>query len=162
MKLKLITTALTLALGSASLYAQSVDVHNAWVRSTVPGQKGTGAFMSLTAQESTELVSVSTPVAGVAEVHEMKMEGDVMKMRALPGLALPAGKRVELKPGSYHLMLMDLKQPLPKDTSVPLVLHFRNAKGVQSRLELSVPVRTLAPDAGAAKADPHAAGHTHR
>lgn len=160
MKLKLIATALTLALGSASLYAQSVDVRNAWVRSTVPGQKGTGAFMTLTASEATRLVSVDSPVAGVAEVHEMKMDGDVMKMRALPGLDLPAGKRVELKPGSYHLMLMDLKQPLSKDTSVPLVLHFRNAKGVQSQLELSVPVRTLAPGTGAAKADPHA-GHTH-
>lgn len=161
MKIKLMTAALTLALGSASLYAQSVDVQNAWVRSTVPGQKGTGAFMSLTAQESTQLVRVDSPVAGVAEVHEMKMEGDIMKMRALPGLELPAGKTVELKPGSYHLMLMDLKQPLPRDTSVPLVLHFRNAKGVQSRLELSVPVRALAPQTGAAKADPHA-GHTHQ
>jgi copper(I)-binding protein len=161
-KLKFIVTALSLALGSACLHAQSVDVQNAWVRSTVPGQKGTGAFMSLTAQESIRLVGVDSPVAGVAEVHEMKMEGDVMKMRALPGLDLPAGKRVELRPGGYHLMLMDLKQSLPRDTSVPLVLHFRNAKGVQSRLELSVPVRTLAPAAGAAadKADPHGA-HTY-
>lgn len=144
-QLKFIVTALILALGSASLYAQSVDVRNAWVRGTVPGQRGTGAFMSLTAQETTRLVGVDSPVAGVAEVHEMKMEGDVMKMRPLPLLELPAGKTVELKPGSYHLMLMDLKQTLPKDTSVPLVLHFRNAQGVQSRLELSVPVRTLAP-----------------
>ncbi|MDQ3059822.1 MAG: copper chaperone PCu(A)C [Pseudomonadota bacterium] len=159
-QLKFIATALTLtlALGSACLHAQTVEVHNAWVRSTVPGQKGTGAFMSLTAQESTRLVGIDSPVAGVAEVHEMKMEGDVMKMRALPGLDLPAGKRVEFKPGSYHVMLMDLKQPLPKDTSVPLVLRFKNAKGVQSQLDLSVPVRTVAPDAG--KAHPHGA-HSH-
>lgn len=162
MKLKLIATALTLALGSACLHAQTVDVRNAWVRSTVPGQKGTGAFMSLTAQENTRLVRVDSPVAGVAEVHEMKMDGDVMKMRALPGLDLPAGKTIELKSGSYHLMLMDLKQPLPKDTTVPLVLHLKNAKGVESRLELTVPVQTVAPrTATGAAAAPGKAGHTH-
>lgn len=156
MKLKLFA-ALSLVLGSACLQAQTVDVQNAWIRSTVAGQQGTGAFMTITASEATELVGAASPVAGVAEVHEMKMEGDVMKMRALPVLALPAGKAVELKPGSYHLMLMDLKQPLAKDSSVPLVLRFKNAKGVQSQLALSVPVRTMAPGA-AAKADPHA-GH---
>jgi copper(I)-binding protein len=156
MKLKLFA-ALSLVLGSACLQAQTVDVQNAWIRGTVAGQQGTGAFMTLTASEATELVGAASPVAGVAEVHEMKMDGDVMKMRALPVLALPAGKAVELKPGSYHLMLMDLKQPLAKDSSVPLVLRFKNAKGVHSQLALSVPVRMMAPGA-AAKADPHA-GH---
>ena len=68
-----------------------------------------------------------------------------MKMRAMPQLDLPAGKAVELKPGGYHVMLMDLKQPLIKDTKVPLTLTFKDAKGVQSKLELSVPVSTLAP-----------------
>ena len=150
--------AAVLALGGASLYAQTLDVKDAWVRSTVPGQQGTGAFMKLTSRDGATLVGVTTPVAGVAEVHEMKMEGDVMKMRALPGLDLPAGKTVELKPGSYHLMLMDLRQPLPKDTSVPLVLHLKNAGGVQSQLELSVPVRAVAP--GASPADQHGM-HTH-
>lgn len=155
MKLKLFA-ALSLLLGSACLHAQTVDVQNAWIRSTVAGQQGTGAFMTLTASEATELVGVASPVAGVAEVHEMKMDGDVMKMRALPVLALSAGKAVELKPGSYHLMLMDLKQPLARDSSVPLVLHFKNAKGVHSQLALSVPVRMMAPGA-AAKAGPHGA-----
>lgn len=161
MKLKLITAALSLALGSACLHAQSVDVRNAWVRSTVHGQKGTGAFMSLTARESTQLVGVSSPVAGVAEVHEMKMDGDVMRMRPLAALELPAGKTVELKPGSYHLMLMDLKQPLPKDTSVPLVLRFRTVGGAQSQLELNVPVSTLAPNIAPAAAQPPGAHGMH-
>jgi periplasmic copper chaperone A len=115
-------------------------VEGAWVRSSVPGQQGTGAFMRLTAKEATQLVGASTPVAGVAEVHEMKMEGDVMRMRAADKLELPAGKTIELKPGGYHIMLQDLKQPLAKDSSVPLTLLFRNAKGVESRLELKVPV----------------------
>lgn len=157
MKFKFFVAGLSLALSSACLHAQTVDVQNAWIRSTVAGQQGTGAFMTLTASEAVELVGAASPVAGVAEVHEMKMDGDVMRMRALPVLALPAGKAVELKPGSYHLMLMDLKQPLLKDTRVPLVLRFKNAKGVQSELALSVPVRIAAPGASAAKADPHEA-----
>jgi copper(I)-binding protein len=73
--------------------------------------------MSITAKDGARLVGASSPVAGVAEVHEMKMDGDVMKMRAVEGgLELPAGKTVELKPGGYHVMLMDLKAPLPKDS----------------------------------------------
>nr|WP_083336784.1 copper chaperone PCu(A)C [Polaromonas sp. JS666] len=145
----------SLALGSAAALAQTaaVKVDGAWARATVQGQKGTGAFMSLTASEATRLVGVSSPVAGVAEVHEMKMEGDVMKMRALPSLELPAGKKVELKPGGYHLMLMDLKAPLAKDSTVPLTLLFKDAKGVESKLELKLPVGTAAPGAAGAAAE---------
>lgn len=129
----------------ASAWAQSVDVQGAWARGTVQGQKATGAFMVLTAKENTRLVAVASPVAAVAEVHEMAMEGDVMKMRAIPGLDLPAGKAVELKPGGYHVMLMDLKLPLQKDTTIPLTLTFKNAKGVESKSELKVPVTMAAP-----------------
>jgi len=139
----------SLALGSLAAQAQNapVQVDGAWARATVQGQRGTGAFMSLTAKDATRLVGVSSPVAGVAEVHEMKMEGDVMKMRALPSLDLPAGKKVELKPGGYHVMLMELKAPLAKDSTVPVTLLFKDAKGVESRLELKLPVATTAPGA---------------
>jgi periplasmic copper chaperone A len=123
----------------------NVDVKDAWVRSTVPGQMGTGAFMKITAKAGTQLVGVSSPVAAVGEVHEMKMDGDIMKMRAVPALDLPAGKTVELKPGGYHVMLMDLKQPLMKDSKVPVTLTFKDAKGVQSKLELSLPVSANPP-----------------
>ena len=139
------------ALLAGTAYAQTVDVKDAWVRTSVPGQKATGAFMKLTAKDGAKLVAASSPVAGVTEVHEMKMEGDIMKMKAVAGgLDLPAGKTVELKPGSYHLMLMDLKAALPKDSTVPLTLVFKDAKGVQSRLELKVPV-AAAPMASAHK-----------
>jgi copper(I)-binding protein/uncharacterized protein YcnI len=125
-----------------------VELRDAWVRSTVPGQQGSGAFMKLTAKAATRLVGISTPVAAVAEVHEMKMEGDVMRMRALPGgLELPAGKTVELKSGGYHLMLMELKQTLTPGSTVPLTLVFKDARGVQSRLEVRLPVATVAPTA---------------
>ena len=131
---------------AAGAQAQTIDVKNAWVRATVQGQKATGAFMQITAPAATTLVSVSTPVAAVAEVHEMKMDGDVMRMRPLTkGLELPAGKAVQLQPGGYHLMLMDLKLPLQKDTTIPITLTLQNSKGVQSTQELRVPVLTAAP-----------------
>lgn len=153
---RLIRTLILIAtLGSACAWAQ-VKVEQAWARATVQGQKATGAFMKLTAPQATQLVAVSTPVAGVAEVHEMKMDGGVMKMRALPALDLPANQSIELKPGGHHLMLMDLKAPLAKDTSVALTLTFRDAKGVETKQQLSVPVGTAMP----AQAHGHG-GHTH-
>ena len=149
-------TLAALSLLAAAAHAQAVDVQNAWARATVQGQKATGAFMTLTAPSAAKLVAVSSPVAGVAEVHEMKMEGNVMQMRALTsGLDLPAGKAVDLKPGGYHVMLMDLKLPLQKDTTIPLTLVFKDAKGVESKKELKVPVSQVAPAGAAAPAAAH-------
>ena len=137
--------AATLLLAGAALHAQDIQVTDAWVRSTVQGQMGSGAFMKLTSKNGAKLVGVTTPVAGVAEVHEMKMDGDVMKMRAIPALDLPAGKTVELKPGGFHVMLMELRKALPKNSTVPMTLMFKDARGVDSKLEIKVPVSTLAP-----------------
>jgi copper(I)-binding protein len=134
----------------ASAQAQPA-VEQAWVRASVPGQQATGAFMRITAPEPLQLVGASSPVAGVTEVHEMKMEGDVMRMRPSGPVDLPAGKPFELKPGGYHIMLQDLKQPLKAGASVPITLVFRNPKGVESRVEVRAPV-ALQPPAGAAAA----------
>ena len=143
---KHLITAAIATVFAASAFAQNVTVTDAWARATVQGQKATGAFMKITAKDNAKLVSASSPVAGVVEIHEMKMEKDVMKMAALPnGLDLPAGKAVELKPGGYHVMLMDLKAPLAKDTSVPMTLTFQDAKGVKSNVELKVQVGMQAP-----------------
>ena len=145
------TLFLTVLMGFVSPHVAARDnladvaVQNAWVRTTVPGQKASGAFMTLTAKADLQLVGVSTPVAGVSEVHEMKMTGDIMQMRAVPSLALPAGKAVTLRPGGYHIMLLDLKTALPKDTTVPMTLLFKDVKGAQSQLQLTVPVRVTAP-----------------
>lgn len=159
----LISGVLAMGLPHANSGTLNIDVKDAWVRSTVPGQMGTGAFMKITAKAGTQLVGVSSPVAGVGEVHEMKMDKDIMRMRAMPALDLPAGKTIELKPGGYHVMLMDLKQPLLKDSKVPLTLLFKDAKGVQSKLVLTLPVSNIAPGASTVvapngatgKADPH-------
>jgi copper(I)-binding protein len=109
-----------------------------------------GALVALNAMAQAPAVKI-----GVAEIHEMKMEGDVMRMRAIAALDLPAGKSVALRPGGYHLMLMDLKQPLVKDTQVPVTLRFADAQGKTSEMQLSLPIALTAP-AGAPKA---AAGH---
>ena len=119
----------------------TVDVRDGWVRQSVPGQSGTGAFMKLTSPTGAKLVGISTPAAGVAEVHEMKMEGDTMKMRELAGgLDLPAGQTVELKPGGYHVMMMDLKGALAKGATVPMTLSFQDAKGAKTTLDVTLPV----------------------
>ena len=160
MKLKLWVT--VAALGATWLVpvaAQEVEIRDAWVRASVPGQKASGAFMTLTARDGAKLVGVSSPVAGITEVHEMKMEGDIMKMRAVAALDLPPGKAVELKPGGYHVMLMDLKAPLPKDSTVALTLVFKDAKGAQRKMELKVPVAAVAPGT---KADGKPAMEMHK
>ncbi len=156
-----LVSALTAALVGGSAMAQTapVQVDGAWARASVQGQKGTGAFMRLTAKDGARLVRAESPAAGITEVHEMKMEGDIMKMRAVPTLDLPAGKTVELKPGGYHVMLMDLKAPLMKDTSVPITLVFQDAKGMESKLNLSVPVGITAPAGASAAGMAH--GHKH-
>jgi periplasmic copper chaperone A len=141
------------AVAAAALADTNVTVEGAWVRSSVPGQQGTGAFMKLTARESMKIVGVSTPVAGTADLHEMKLENDLMLMRPVTQLELPAGRTVELKPGGYHLMLQDLKHPLAPGSSVPLTLLLRDAKGVQRKLELTLPVATRAPSAAAVPTD---------
>ena len=126
----------------------ALEVQAAWARATVKGQMATGAFMTLTAKTDGKLVGVVSPAAGVVQVHEMKMEGGVMKMAEVKGgLALPAGQAVELKPGGYHVMLMDLKQPLLKNSTLPLTLVFKDAKDVESRIEIKVPVAATAPGA---------------
>jgi copper(I)-binding protein len=155
--------ALTASLVIAShVAAQTVTISNAWVRATVQGQKATGAFMTVTSKENAKLLSASTPVAGIVEIHEMKMDKDVMKMAALPnGLDLPAGKPVDLKPGGYHIMLMDLKLPLNKDVGVPLTLTFQDSNGKKSQQVVQVPV-SLQPPMGPSSGTHHGGEHKHR
>ncbi|MHB1373661.1 MAG: copper chaperone PCu(A)C [Thauera sp.] len=129
-------------LGSVSAYAD-VTVAEPWVRATVPAQKATGAFMQLKSDADARLVSATSPVAGVVEIHEMVMDKDVMKMNAIDGLALPAGQAVELKPGGYHVMLMDLKGQVKEGDQVPMTLTVENKDGSRQTIELTAPARPL-------------------
>jgi copper(I)-binding protein len=123
-------------------YAQ-VSVSDPWVRASVPHQKGTGAFMKITAPTDARLVEARSPLAGTAEIHTMTVEGDIMKMRVLPDLPLPGGATVELKPGGYHVMLLDLKAQAKVGDTVPISLVVESANGTRETVEVNAPVRAL-------------------
>ena len=132
----------TLALAAPWALAHTT-VKDPWVRGTVPEQKATGAFMQITATHGGKLVAVSSPMAGVVEIHAMSMSGNVMNMHAIPELALPAGKAVELKPGGYHVMLLDLKQQMKDGDTVPLTLVVEDKDGKRETIEVKAPVKAL-------------------
>ena len=132
-----------LAVAAFATQAQTT-VKDAWVRGTVAGQKATGLFGQISSPSGGRLVSASSPLAGVVEMHEMAMDGNVMKMRAVTALDLPAGKTVELKPGGYHLMLLDLKQELKAGETVPVTLVIEGAGGKRENVEIKAPVKALA------------------
>ena len=137
-----ILAALVLAVATVA-QAQTVQISEPWVRATVPQQKATGAFMRLTAASDMRLVEVSSPQAGIVEIHEMAMVKDVMKMRAVDGLSLPAGKMVELKPGGYHVMLMDLKAQVKEGDTVPINLVVQSPDGKRHNMEIKAVAKAL-------------------
>ncbi len=149
------------AFATASSAFAHVTVSNPWARATVAQQQASGVFMDLrSAHDDAQLVGVKTDAASTAEVHEMRMEDNVMKMRAVPSVKLPNGQAVSLKPGGYHIMLMGLKKPLVAGENVDLTLEVVHADGAKESIAVSAPIRTLAP---AAAGQPAAAGgHQHQ
>ena len=127
---------------SSAAFAQ-VTVSDPWIRATVPAQKTAGAFMQLRSPKATRLVDVQTPVAGRAEVHQMGMEGQTMRMQKVDGIDLPAGQTVNLASGGYHVMLFDLKQQLKDGEQVPLTLTFVGADKKRENITVQVPVKPL-------------------
>ncbi len=119
----------------SSAWAQ-VTVDRAWARATVPNQMSTGAFMRVTAQKDVQLTGARSAVAGIVEVHEMKMDNGIMRMRPAGSLQLKAGQSIELKSGGYHLMMMDLKQQLKTGDVVPLTLEFKATDGRVSTVDV--------------------------
>lgn len=134
-----------LSMLAAPAFAQ-VAVTDPWVRATVPQQKATGAFMNITSAKGGRLVEAKSPVAGVVEIHEMKMENNMMKMRAVAGLDLPSGKAVALAPNGYHVMLMDLKQQMKEGESVSITLVVEDKDKKRESVEIKALVRPLASD----------------
>jgi copper(I)-binding protein len=125
--------------------AAPVAVDGAWARAALQGQSTSAAYMTLTAREPLTLLGASSPAAASVELHEMKLDGDVMRMRAVDTLDLPVGKGIELKPGGYHFMLMDLKAQFKPGLAVPLTLRLRDAKGAERTFQVSLPVAAAAP-----------------
>ncbi|WP_313296172.1 copper chaperone PCu(A)C [Diaphorobacter sp.] len=159
MKLKLISlVASSLLFAGAAAHAE-VTVKDAWVRATVAQQKATGAFMVLQADADSKLLSASSTITPVVEVHEMAMDNNVMKMREVKSVNLPAGKPVELKPGGLHIMLMDLKSQVKAGDVVPLTLTVEDKAGKRETIQIQAEVRALnTPAAPAAGHDSHS-GH---
>jgi copper(I)-binding protein len=143
------------AMGAGS--GSDVEISNAWVRATVPGQPVAGAYLDAKATRDLKLVGVSSPAAKRGELHEMKHEGGVMKMRQVKEIDLPSGKTVSLAPGGLHIMLFDPVKPLVEGERVSMTLQFRRPSGEAFSHTIEAPVRGM--DAGAGHS--HGAHHDH-
>lgn len=144
MRNRLVYAMLAVALSACAgaLHAADVQVSDAWAKATLPGQKVGAVYLKIRSAGAARLVGGATPRAGRVEIHEMRHEGDVMKMRKLDGVALPAGAEVALAPGATHLMLMDLGQPLKPGETVQLTLVIEQG-GKRSTIEVGAPVVAL-------------------
>lgn len=131
------------SLSVSAVQAADLEVTQPWVRGTVASQRATGAFMQLNSKGGVTLVGVASPAASVVELHEMVMDKDVMKMRPVPRLDVLPGKPLELKPGSYHVMLIDLKKPLAKGEVVPITLTVEGQGKKVESVEVNALVREL-------------------
>lgn len=151
------------AAAKAKAAAPWVKVESAWVRAMVKGQTATGGFMSLTAVQPLTLEGFAMSRPGTPELHEMAMDGNVMRMRAIETLALPAGQAVVLRPGAQHLMLTELKEPLKDGDTVTLTLKLRTADGKKLTQDVQIPVTAghmmMSPAQGASEAP--AGAHHH-
>ena len=120
----------------------SITVEQPWSRATPKGAKTGAVYMTLENKSGTadRLTGASSDVADKLQLHEMKVENGVMKMREVPdGLSIPAGGSVELKPGSYHVMMIGLKKPLTAGEDFPLTLTFEKA----GNISVTVPVQAM-------------------
>lgn len=137
-------TTLALLCLLTSLAAQAggaIDIRNAWARATAPGQEVGAAYMDLKSVADAVLVKAESPAADFVEIHQMSMKNGAMKMRMLEKMPLPAGKVVKLEPGGFHLMLIDLKQPLEAGKKVELTLHIKDSRGKISPIKVELPVK---------------------
>ncbi len=138
----LLASALAISFISLPAWAANISVTGAWARATVPGQPVSGAYMQIVSDADARLVKVSSPAVPRVEVHEMKMDGDVMRMREVKAIELPRGKTVTLEPGGYHLMLMNLKKPIAAGDVIPLTLTVESA-GTQQTVEVKAEARAM-------------------
>ena len=156
MKLQTIFLAALSLLAMPSSWANQVNVSNAWVRATVPGQTVAAAYLDITAGETARLVAVRSPISPDVQIHWMQMDGQVMRMREVSGIDLPKNTAVSLKPGGYHLMLLQLKKPIRAGEVVPLRLVIET-QGKRQNVKVNA-LAQISPAKGAEAAH----DHTHR
>jgi copper(I)-binding protein len=117
---------------AAPAAASTVRISDALCRPTPPGRRTTGCYLTLTSAADDRLMSIASPLAGRVQVHESRMESNMMMMHEVEGgLPLPAGQAVELKPGGNHIMLLGLTGALETGDQVPLTLTFATAAPVE-------------------------------
>lgn len=146
------------SLADTGVDAPPVMASAAWLRSTVAGQQTSAAYVELTAREPLRLLGARSPLAARAELHQMVMAGGVMKMTPLPFLELHPGKTLALRPGSYHLMLYGLQQPLAAGDWLPLQLQFETRSKRRFTLDVRAQVRGVS---GASEVRAESASHGH-
>ena len=140
MKSNLTLLAAVTVLASQSALAANISVTDAWARATMPGQKVSAAYLQIQSDADARLVSASSPAVPRVEVHEMKMDGDVMRMREVKAIELPKGKTVSLEPGGLHIMLMNLAKPIVAGEVIPLTLVVESG-GKQQTVEVKAAAR---------------------
>lgn len=152
------------AANAADVTAGSLAISAPWTRATPPGAKVAGGFMTITntGKEADKLIGGSAPFAGRLEVHEMSMDGGIMRMQELKnGLEIKPGQSVQLKPGSFHVMFMDLKQPIAEGTPLAGTLKFEKAGEVKVTYDVAKLGAKSRDDKGSADAgkDTQKGGH---
>jgi len=136
------------SLVAQAAWAANISVTDAWARATMPGQPVSGAYMQIQADADARLLSVSSSVVPRVEVHEMNMDGGVMRMREVKSIELPKGKTVSLEPGGFHIMLMNLKKPIAAGDVIPLTLIVESG-GKQQKVEVKAVARAMNMGGGA-------------
>ncbi|HEX4859518.1 MAG TPA: copper chaperone PCu(A)C [Usitatibacteraceae bacterium] len=143
------TQSLLLLCGGLALAAHAQppapEVSNAWAKASLPGSSVSAAYLDIRSSVPLKLVKAGSPVAGIVEIHDMRMNNGVMEMKALPALEIPAGQVVSLKPGGRHIMLFKVKAPLKDGDKVPLELTFEGADRKPSVLKVDAIARAQAP-----------------
>ena len=138
----LVAAAFLASAASLPAWAANVSVTEAWARATMPGQKVSGAYMQIQSDVDARLVGASSPAVPRVEVHEMKMDGDVMRMREVQSVDLPKGKTVSLEPGGFHIMLMNLPKPIAAGDVIPLTLVVESG-GKRQTVEVKAQARAI-------------------
>lgn len=128
--MKRLTAAIIVMLLSATAYAE-ITVSEAWVRLLPPGVKTTAAYMNISSDQADELLSATSEASERVEIHETSMENGMMSMSEVTGIPVKPGAVLELKPGSYHLMLRQLKSPLQEGQTLDINLTFKNQGNVK-------------------------------
>ncbi|HMM46779.1 MAG TPA: copper chaperone PCu(A)C [Thiobacillaceae bacterium] len=151
---KLVAAVLLASTASLPAWAANVSVSDAWARATMPGQKVSAAYMQILADADARLVSASSSAVPRVEVHEMTMDGDVMRMREVKAIELPKGKTVSLQPGGLHIMLMNLQKPIAAGEVIPLTLVIESG-GKQQTVEVKAEARAPMAGGGAMQHSTH-------